>query len=67
MQKNLVAGFNLSCVGDKGDFNLISSKDENTYADLIAQRILSKKKKFKTLSFLKIGRNERQLGCQNLN
>ncbi len=67
LQKNLVAGFNLSCVGDKGDFNLISSKDENTYADLIAQRILSKKKKFKKLSFLKRGSNERQFGCQNLN
>ena len=65
LKKNLVAGFNLTCLGDKGDFTIISSKEENTYSDKIADRVL-KKSKFKKLSFLKRGSNERQFGCQNL-
>ena len=36
LKKNLIAGFNLSCIGDKGPFTLISSKEGNTYADKIA-------------------------------
>jgi len=67
LKNNLIAGFNLTCVGDKGPFSLISSKEENTYADKIAKRILSKTKKFKIFPFLKKGSNERQFGCQNLN
>tara|TARA_B100000029_G_C17477637_1_gene924361 strand:- start:588 stop:1307 length:720 start_codon:yes stop_codon:yes gene_type:complete len=65
LKKNLVAGFNLTCLGDKGNFTIISSKEENTYSDKIANRVL-KKSKFKKLSFLKRGSNERQFGCQNL-
>tara|TARA_Y100001970_G_C14253479_1_gene873452 strand:- start:1795 stop:3060 length:1266 start_codon:yes stop_codon:yes gene_type:complete len=67
LKNNLVAGFNLSCVGDGGPFTLISSKEKNTYADKIAKRVLSKTNKLKIESFLKRGSNERQFGCQNLN
>ena len=67
LKKNLIAGFNLTCIGDSGPFTLISSKEENTYADKVAYRILSKTKKFKKFSFLKRGSNERQFGCQNMN
>ena len=67
LKKNLVAGFNLSCVGDKSRFSLISSINENTYSDKIASRVLEKNFKFKKFSFLKRGSNERQFGCQNLN
>ncbi len=66
LKKNLIAGFNLSCVGDNGPFTLISSIEENTYADKIALRVMKKRKKFKNLSFLYRGSNERQFGCQNL-
>ena len=66
LKKNLVAGFNLSCVGDNGPFTVILSKEENTYADKIAKRIFNKNKKNKIFSFLKRGSNERQFGCQNL-
>ena len=66
LKKNLIAGFNLSCVGDKGPFSLINSKEKNTYADKISERVLGKSKNFKKLSFLKRGSNERQFGCQNL-
>jgi len=67
LKNNLIAGFNLSCVGDNGPFTLISSIEENTYADKIALRVMKKRKKFKKLSFLYRGSNERQFGCQNLN
>lgn len=67
LKKNMLAGFNLTCIGDKGPFTLISSKEKNTYADKIAKRILNRTKKFKVLSFLKRGSNERQFGCQNIN
>ena len=53
IKKNLVAGFNLTCVGDNGPYTLISSIDENTYSDKIANRIMEKRKNFKKLSFLK--------------
>jgi len=66
LKRNLIAGFNLTCVGDKGPFTLISSKEENTYADKIAFRVLKKTNKFKKMPFLKRGSNERQFGCQNL-
>jgi len=67
LDKNLIAGFNLSCVGFGKKFSLIMSKEENTYADKIALRNLTKYGKFKKYSFLERGSNERQFGCQNLN
>ena len=66
LKDKLIAGFNLSCVGDAGPFTLISSLDGNTYADKISRRVLKRYKRFKELSFLKRGSNERQFGCQNL-
>ena len=66
LKNNLIAGFNLSCVGDKGPFSLISSINENTYADKIANRVLKKQGYFKKFSFTDRGSNERQFGCQNL-
>ena len=42
LKQNLVAGINISCVGDKGKFSLISSLSESTYADKVSLRILKK-------------------------
>jgi aminopeptidase-like protein len=64
LKKNLIAGFNLTCVGDTGKFSIIMSKEENTYADKIAKRNF---KDAKLYTFLSRGSNERQFGCQNLN
>ena len=66
LKSNLIAGINLSCVGDDGPFTLIKSLNENTYIDNIIMRILEKEKNKKILSFLYRGSNERQFGCQNL-
>ncbi len=66
LKKNLIAGFNLTCCGDKGSLSYISSIYENTYSDLILKRISKTYKNFKIYSFLDRGSNERQFGCQNL-
>jgi len=66
LKKNLIAGFNLSCVGLDGPYTLISSIKENTYADRIVERVGSKYSNFKKINFMKRGSNERQFGCQNL-
>jgi aminopeptidase-like protein len=67
LKKNLIAGFNLTCVGVNGPYTLISSITEDTYADKIVRRVGSKYANFQKLSFMKRGSNERQFGCQNLN
>ncbi len=67
LKSNLVAGINLSCVGDSGPFTIIKSLNENTYIDNISMRIIKKESKKKILNFLYRGSNERQFGCQNLN
>ena len=67
LKKNLIAGFNLSCVGLNGPFTMISSVKENTYADKIVERIGLKYSNFKKKSFIERGSNERQFGCQRLN
>ena len=67
LKENLIAGFNITCVGINGPYTLISSIKENTYADRIVMRVGSKYKNFRKLSFMKRGSNERQFGCQNLN
>ena len=64
LKKNLIAGFNITCCGDKGNFSVINSKNENTYADNIVKRLFPESNFYK---FLERGSNERQFGCQKLN
>ncbi|MCQ2493195.1 MAG: DUF4910 domain-containing protein [Lachnospiraceae bacterium] len=62
MKKNVIAGFNLSCVGDNREYSYIESK----YADTLADRILKNVLKFhtgdnyKTYTFLTTGSDERR-------
>lgn len=65
LNKNLIAGFNLTCIGDNGPMTWIKSKDGITYADKIVRRVF-KKINHRSISFLYRGSNERQFGCQNL-
>jgi len=67
IKKNMILGINITCVGKGKIFNLINSKNENTYADKICERVLKQNYTYKKNSFLKRGSNERQFGCQNLN
>ena len=67
LKKNLISGINLSCVGDNGPYTIISTLNNNTYIDLVADRILNKRKNTFKYSYDYRGSNERQFGCQNLN
>ena len=61
MKKNIIAGFNISCVGDEKEYSYVSSRMGNTLADHVAKKILfSIDKKFKKYSWLERGSDERQ-------
>ncbi len=62
LKKNMIAGFNLSCVGDNRDYSIIESK----YADTLADRVLKNVLRFqstdtyKTYPFYTSGSDERR-------
>ena len=62
MKKNMVAGFNLSCVGDNNDFSIVESKYGNTLADKVLKTILKlhTKNRYSNYSYLERGSDERQ-------
>lgn len=61
MKSNIVAGWQLACLGDKGDFNYLPSRKGNTEADKISLTSLERiNRKYKVWSFLKRGSDERQ-------
>lgn len=62
LKKNVIAGFNLSCVGDDRTYSIVESK----YADTLADRVLNNVLKYHTegqyqvYPFLKAGSDERR-------
>ena len=61
MKENIIAGFNLTCVGDNNNYSFLPSREGNTLADKVALNILNHStKKYKTYSFLDRGSDERQ-------
>lgn len=61
MKKNVIAGFNLSCVGDDRTYSYIQSRYGDTLADKVARNVLEHHyPQYITYSFLKRGSDERQ-------
>ena len=61
MKRRVIAGFNLSCLGDSGNFTYIASRYGNTLADRAARAMLREfDPKYKNRSFLDRGSDERQ-------
>lgn len=62
LQKNMIAGFNLSCVGDNRDYSIVESRHADTLADRVLKNVLHyhTDNKYSTYSFLKRGSDERQ-------
>lgn len=61
MKQNIIAGFNISCVGDNKVYSYLPTRNGDTYADKIALNILSfKHPTFIKYSFLDKGSDERQ-------
>lgn len=62
LKKSMVAGFNLSCVGDNRDYSIVESRHADTLADRVLKNVLHyhTDNKYSTYSFLKRGSDERQ-------
>lgn len=61
LKSNMIAGFNLTCVGDEGNFSYLPSRNENTAADKIIKDTLKKNKiRFKKYNWTDRGSDERQ-------
>src|SRR3989338_1826709 len=59
MKKNIIAGFNITCVGDDRAYSYLPSRDGNTRADTVAQRVLQARHPyFVRYSFLDRGSDE---------
>ena len=68
LQKNVIAGFVVTCVGDNRAWGYISSRTGITLPDRISKRVLNKASKvFAEYSFLDRGSDERQLCSPRVN
>ena len=67
MKKNMLAGFNLSCVGDNRDYSIVESRYADTLADRVLKNVLRyQTKHYSTYSFLKRGSDERQYNAPGI-
>jgi len=68
MKNHMIAGFNLSCVGDDRDYSIIESRYADTLADKVLKNVLyyQTKGKYSTYSFLKRGSDERQYNAPGI-
>jgi len=61
MKKNIIAGFNLTCVGDDRTYSIIHSRYSDTLADKVLTNVLKYHyPKYDDYSYLKRGSDERQ-------
>lgn len=61
MKKNIIAGFNVSCVGDNRTYSYLPTRNGDTISDEVIKHVLSNiYPKYLTYSFLDRGSDERQ-------
>ena len=61
MKRNIIAGFNISCVGDNNSYSYLPSRQEDTIADKVALQVLKyTQPDFIKYSYLDRGSDERQ-------
>ncbi len=61
MKKKIVAGFNISCIGDDKNYSFLPSKQGNTLSDEVAKHVLSwTDKNYKFYNWSERGSDERQ-------
>lgn len=68
MKDTMIAGFNLSCVGDDRDYSIVESIYADTLADKVLKNILKyhTKDNYSTYSFLQRGSDERQYNAPGI-
>ena len=67
LKKDLICGFNLSCVGDNNSYSYVKTPYENTIADNALKASLLNLNNVKAYSFLERGSDERQYCSPRLN
>ncbi len=61
MKKNIIAGFNVSCIGDERGYSYLPSRNGKTLSDSVAKHVLKHTdSNFKSYSWLDRGSDERQ-------
>jgi len=61
MKENIIAGFNVTCIGDDRTYSYLPSRNGATLADQVAKHVLSHVyPKYESYSFLERGSDERQ-------
>tara|TARA_B100000029_G_scaffold505697_1_gene586818 strand:+ start:116 stop:1405 length:1290 start_codon:yes stop_codon:yes gene_type:complete len=61
MKQNIIAGYNICCIGDDRNYSYLSSRNSNTLSDIVAKHVLRwKVKNFKSYAWLDRGSDERQ-------
>ncbi len=61
LKENVIAGFNVTCVGDDRCYSFLPSRDGNTLSDRVGRHVLNATDpKFKNYSWLDRGSDERQ-------
>ena len=67
LKKNVIAGFNLCCIGDDRQYSFIPTKYGNTLSDKAAKKAFKDLKiKFRRYSFLQRGSDERQFNSPGI-
>jgi aminopeptidase-like protein len=68
MKDTMIAGFNLSCVGDDRNYSIVESRYADTLADKVLHNVLKYHtgNKYSTYSFLKRGSDERQYNAPGI-
>lgn len=68
MKSHIIAGFNLSCVGDDRDYSIVESRYANTLADKVLKNVLNNYTggKYSVYSFLNRGSDERQYNAPGI-
>lgn len=59
LRNNVIAGFNLTCIGDDGDYSYLASRLGNTRIDAIAQHVVESRPQPVIYSYLDRGSDER--------
>lgn len=60
LRNKVVAGFNLTCIGDEGDYSYLASRHGNLPIDRIARRVVASRPQPVIYSYLARGSDERQ-------
>lgn len=60
LKGHMLAGFNLSCVGDDRDYSIVETRYADTLADKVLKNVLGNNGAYSRYSFLQRGSDERQ-------